>query len=390
MRNRSLVLSLLALLLFSGCNSGRRTGSVGNNLPALVAATVLGGGRVALDPFAAQVFLGTLLLTNTLGADFVGGDIRYSLTMPAGVTADVPDGVIQPGQQCAVQVFTTQVAVAVISLTVLTNWTAGGSERSFAIQWLNEAAGSRAAALVTLIGAAQLAALWYPSLALYPVGVLTNNSNRLVPQRVPNAAQEVRMLGALLAIFTLLQLEAAFGSPLDGAATPTFPTGQGPNGLTVVATPQAPMLPGEYAVFWLSTQAEIPLADPSRFYPYAVVVDSDASPANNYVASPALQDDFVQGTDRWYEMGYSPANGWTLRCRVVGAGNSITTVPSAARAILSGDTLLLLVPRSEFVVQNPPFRATTFSHAGDFGQNPPYDWSGDPTPTVAEPLRSWQ
>ena len=120
------------------------------------------------------------------------------------------------------------------------------------------------------------------------------------------------------------------------------------------------------------------------------MLDSDASPANNYVASPQFQDDFFQGTDRWYELGYAPATGWTLRCRVVGAGNSISTVPSAARAILSGDTLLLVVPRSELGVPNPPFRATTFSHAGDFGQNPPYDWSGDPTPTVAEPLRSWQ
>jgi hypothetical protein len=389
MRTRSLVLLLLAFVLSSGCTGGRR--GAANNLPALVAATVLGGGRVALDPAAAQVFLGTLLLTNTLAADFAGGDIRYRIDAPPGVTADVPEGVIAPGQQCPVQVFTTQVAAAVISLTVLTNWTAGGNERSFAIQWINEAASSRAAALLTLIGAAQLAALWYPSLALSPIGVLTSNSNRLVPRRVPNAAQEIRMFGALLAIFTLLQLEATFGAPLDGGGNDgaTFPTGQGPEGLTLVATPQAPMQPGEYALFWLSVQAPIPTADPARFYQYAFVLDSDADPANNYVASPAFEDDFFKDTDRWYELGYAPSTGWTLRCRVVGTGNSITTVPSAVRAILSGDTLLLVVPRSELGVQNPPFRATTFSHAGDFGQNPPYDWSGDPTPTVAEPLRSW-
>ena len=61
-------------------------------------------------------------------------------------------------------------------------------------------------------------------------------------------------------------------------------------------------------------------------------------------------------------------------------------VASAARVIIRGNAMLLVVPRSEFKVDKPKFRVTSFAHKGDFGIKPPHVWSGDPTPAVDQPL----
>jgi len=382
---RALVL-LLVLLSIPGCRSGKN-GTAEAGLPALVAAAVLGGGRVLLDPLATRVLLGTILLQNALAVGTLNGNIRFLLAAQAGYEADEAEVVLGPGEQRTVAVYTTLLLATALTFPVFARYERGGDPREFPILWNNEAAASLAFLMCQQLGGGQLAVLWYASALLAQVGVLTSNSNRLVPQSLPLLLTEIRMFGALLAFFTLLELEDTFANT-RGAVS--FPDGQGPNGFTIPATPLAPLAAGEYAAFWLSTQAPIPLADPSKLYQYAFVMDSDTNPANNYVPSPAFADDFFGGTDRWYELSYSPANGWVLRCKVVGPGNTITTVASGARAILNGDTFVLFVPRSEFVVAHPPFRATTFCHNGDFGQNPPYEWSGDPTPTVAEGLRSWQ
>jgi hypothetical protein len=350
---------------------------------------VLGGGLALLDPYAtARVLLGTLTLRNDLPDGTAEGDIDYHIECPAGCEVDQTDYRLAPGAQVAVAVYTTLVLSAILSVSVLTNYVRGGTERAFPIQWQNLTGASRALSLLQIISASVFAILWYTNAFLVASGVLTNNSNPSVPRRIPALAQDVLLFGAVIGLLTLLELEGLFGAgALDGEA---FPPGDGPNGLTIAANPSAPLVAGEYVTFWLTVGEDIPVASQDRLLQYAFVCDSDTNPANNYVPSPAFPDDFFAGTDRWYELNYAPGPGWTFRCRVVGAGNSITTVPSGARAILSGDTLLVIVPRSEFVVSNPPFRATTFAHSGDFGQNPPYDWSGDPTPTVAEGLQTWQ
>jgi hypothetical protein len=381
---RSLVF-LLSLVALSGCHRSR--GTTLANLPAVVAAAVLGGGPVALDPYLTLALVGTLTLCNELPVGTASGDIRFRVEVPAGSQAETNDVLLAPGELRAVQVFTTLALAAVLTATVHARYERGGDEREFPVSWQNAAGGNSALRICQLLGSGQLATIWYASLLLTPVGLLTRNSNPLVPQRLPQLAQEIRLIGALIGYFTLLELQAAFGPGID---TETFPIGQGPEGFTVAATPPAALADGQYCAFWMSTAAAIPIADPSRFYQYAFVVDSDANPANNYQPAPAFPDDFFGGTDRWYELNHAPATGWQLRCRVVGPGNTLTVVPTGARAILRDDTWFLLVPRSEFVIANPPFRATSFGHPGDFGQNPPHDWSGDPTPTVAEGLRSWQ
>jgi len=105
---------------------------------------------------------------------------------------------------------------------------------------------------------------------------------------------------------------------------------------------------------------------------------------------PAFQDDFFKDTDRWYEFNYAPNDTWVPTCKQIRPGNAISLVASGVKAIIRGDSIVLVVPASEFVVTNPPFRVSTFAHTGDFGQSPPFTWSGDPTPTVAEGLHSWQ
>lgn len=379
------VLIVLLVLFSSGCSGGRRTA---NGLPPEVLAAVAGGGRVFVDPLATRFLLGTILLQNLLPVGTVEGVIRYQLQLASGFQTDEGDEFeLSPGEQRAVQIYTTLVTVRTLQLAVIASYLSNGLWRQFEVAWTNESAQARSAALLQLVTGTQLFALWYANSLLAPFAVLALNSNPNVVSREPLGPQEILVYGALLCFLTHARLLETWGGPLDAA---TFPLGQGPEGFTVAATPSASLAEGDHCLFWLTVAEPIPLADPTQLLQYAFVVDSDANPANNWVPAPAFPNDFFKDTDRWYELNYAPASGWQLRCRVIGAGNSLTTVASGARAILSGDTLLLVVPRSEFVLANPPFRATTFAHLGDFGQNPPFTWSGDPTPTVAEGLRFWQ
>ena len=388
MNTRRLSIFLLVVVALFGCRRNSK-GQLVVDVPAVVAATVLGGGPLLLDPLAtARMSLGWVTLRNDEAPGVEGRDIEFRVDCPPGYEASQYDAVLAPGEELAVEIFTTLVVAAILTVDVFAKYVRGSAERGFPIEWQNLAAGSRAFALLSLVSLPVFAVLWFTSAVLAPVGVLTHNSNPLVPRRVPALAQDVRLFGAVIGFLTLVQIAALFGNgALDDE---TFPPGQGPNGFTVAATPSAPMAAGEYVAFWMSVSADIPLDSQEELFQYAFVCDTDADPSNNYVPSPAFPDDFFGGTDRWYELSYAPSTGWTLTCKVVGPGNSITTVASGAKAILSGDTLLMLVPRSEFVVSNPPFRATTFAHKGDFGQVPPYDWSGDPTPTVDEGLQTWQ
>ncbi len=389
MNPRRLLLLFVVLFVLPVCN--RRQHTVGTGLlPQQVDACVKGGCRVLLNPLASQSLLGTVRLRNGLHADMVGADTRFRFELPEGYWADETEVVLGAGEQRSIAVYTSLVTLAALQITVFAELVSGGlTPRTFPIRWTNEAADSRALALIQRITAAQLIGLWYASALTAPIGVLTWNSNLLIIRTLAALAQDIRLYGALAFSLSLFELNNAFGTGLAEGA-PVFPLGQGPEGFTLAAEPAAPLTAGDYCVFWLATREAIPLADPVQLLQYAFVFDSDANPANNWVPAPAFQGDYFKDTDRWYELNYAPSTGWALRCRVVGAGNTLTTVPSGARAIFSGDTLLLLVPRSEFAVPSPPFRATTFAHLGDFGQNDPFVYSGDPTPAVAEGLRFWQ
>jgi len=389
MNTRRLMVFLIVIVGLFGCRRSSN-GQLVVDVPTVVAAAVIGGGNVLLNPAAtSSVLVGLLTLRNETAVGTANGDMEFRVDCPAGCETPTPTVTLAPGEEFVVQVFTTVVLAAVISVNVFARYLAGTASRDFPIAWNNVLFASNAFAVLALMQEPAFATLFFASVVLAQVGILTRNSNPLVPQRIPALAQDVRLFGAVIAVLTLVQLQALFVGVSD-TGSEAFPPGQGPNGYTVEASPGAPLQAGEYITFWYSVSEDIPLASQAELFQYAVVCDSDANPANNYVPSPAFPDDFFANTDRWYELNYSPANGWALTCKVIGPGNAITTVSSAARAIVRGDSIVMVVPRSEFAVSNPPFRVSTFAHTGDFGQNPPFTWSGDPTPTVAEGLQTWQ
>jgi len=53
------------------------------------------------------------------------------------------------------------------------------------------------------------------------------------------------------------------------------------------------------------------------------------------------------------------------------------------------DTLALVVPTSEFDVDDPEVRFTAFRHTGDFGMGADQNWDGDVQPAVATGLIPW-
>ena len=86
---------------------------------------------------------------------------------------------------------------------------------------------------------------------------------------------------------------------------------------------------------------------------------------------------------------YTPSGGWELK--VTDASNSTmtdVTASSNARIIIKDNTLLLIVPKSEFTAADPKFRLTAFRHTGDYGIPSPHDWDGSIWPAVADGLES--
>lgn len=389
MNLRRLLIFMTVMVALFGCKRSR-SGQIVVDVPAVVAAVVLGGGDVLFNPFATSALLvGLLTIRNETAVGTANGDIEYRVDCPPGCTVDNERVVVGPGQSAIIQVFTTLVLAATLSVTVVARYVAGATELAFPISWTNVGFDNAALAVLTLISAQVFAVLWTASVVLSLVGIETRQSNPLVPRRIPQRAQDVRMFGAVAGLLTILELIAIFGSLTDEGGE-LFPVGAGANGYTVSATPGATLQQDDYVTFWMSCEDDIPLQSTTEFYQYAFVCDADAEPSNNFVPAPAFPDDFFGGTDRWYELNYSPNGTWVLTCKVIGPGNTINVVASGARAIIRGDSIVMVVPRGEFAVPNPPFRVSTFAHTGDFGQDPPFTWSGDPTPTVAEGLHTWQ
>ncbi|MBK6696020.1 MAG: hypothetical protein IPG50_27995 [Myxococcales bacterium] len=173
--------------------------------------------------------------------------------------------------------------------------------------------------------------------------------------------------------------QKAFGNTI-------FPCGDGVFGRTFCGTNAASTGAGD----WLYASAifgdEISLSDPNYHFQYAFVFDQDDNTSNNYPATPPYTADFFAGTDRWYEVGYTPAGGWQFKTRNANATSQITAFASAARFILAGNIMTLAVPKSEFASATPKMRATAFRHRGDYGLKPPYEYIADTHPAVGQPL----
>ena len=218
-----------------------------------------------------------------------------------------------------------------------------------------------------------------------------------MPQKIPPASwTEISHYGVMEMTFTAEQLANLFGGSEVAQGTPTnptFPPGLGQQGAFTVKPNSSLDLPaGEYYVFHMTVEGELPVPtsnDPTVLYQYAFVMESDSDSDNNYETNDA---DYFNDTDRWYELDYTDALGWRL---FVKQWNDDTEEPdevdSSARVIFGQNCIVLVVPKSEFPLDRPPFRVTTFCHTGDFGVNgPPYSWSGDLHPssrTASRPIR---
>ena len=76
------------------------------------------------------------------------------------------------------------------------------------------------------------------------------------------------------------------------------------------------------------------------------------------VATDPLGWDFLQGGDRAYRLDWDPvAAAWSIHS-LDGSG------PSAARAVLAGNTILWLVPAAEVGSETPLFRVGALVHDG--------------------------
>ena len=96
-------------------------------------------------------------------------------------------------------------------------------------------------------------------------------------------------------------------------------------------------------------------------YQYALVADTDGSPANNYVPGAPWDWDLFRDTDTWWVLDRDAA-GWSMDRFDASFG---VPSPTAMRAVIRGNTILWLVPASE-MPEGATFRTTSFRHDGSY------------------------
>lgn len=174
----------------------------------------------------------------------------------------------------------------------------------------------------------------------------------------------------------------------DNFGNTFYPCGEGDEAYTVCPDSPEELTAGDYVVAYQVLHAPIPLTDDTNHYQYGFIFDRDGDDANNY--SGSLPYDFFGGSDRWYEVLYTPEAGWSLKVSNVTGDYTAEEVTSDARIIIDEAVIALVVPASEFAVPDPAYRVTAFRHTGDWGLEDPYDWNGDMSPPLREGLAPFE
>src|SRR5690606_11829358 len=104
------------------------------------------------------------------------------------------------------------------------------------------------------------------------------------------------------------------------------------------------------------------------------------------VPTPPYTNDFLGGTDLWFEANRSASGTWSLKATDA-SQSGFPAVTTQARIVIRGDAMAFVAPASEFAEMRPAFRLSAFRHTGDYGLNPPYDWDGSVFPSVANGLQ---
>jgi hypothetical protein len=186
-----------------------------------------------------------------------------------------------------------------------------------------------------------------------------------------------------LAITNVLDPVFQVGPNAAARIEAAFPCGAGPLGTTVCGT-QGAFATGEYVFLLATFGGDIPTDDPVGLFQHAFVFDADGITSNNYVPSSQFPKDFFQGTDKWYQLFYTPTDGFSLR--VIDARVSTSSpVASGARLIVAGREFAAFIPRAELDGTSPGFRVSTFRHEGDYGLDGG-PWSASYHPPLDEPL----
>lgn len=127
---------------------------------------------------------------------------------------------------------------------------------------------------------------------------------------------------------------------------------------------------GDVWMFAMAFDEAVPAASPDHSFTYSAVFDSDGDPANDWQFFPPFDFDLFQGADRWYQLVWDHNAGqWLISVTQVDGAQQPAVVPSAVRAVIEGDTIVFFIPASEFQLDQPPYRLTSFGHDGAFSES---------------------
>lgn len=146
------------------------------------------------------------------------------------------------------------------------------------------------------------------------------------------------------------------------------------DGVRTACASNNPIEPGPMFVAAARFAEPIPQESSDGLVIYSLVLDADGDPANNFEAEEPFNNDFFQGTDRWYELVYTPELGWYL---TVDRNETL----SNARAAIMDDLVVFFVPMAELAIDAPEYRLTSFvsrdasfeptTSGGDVAPGPP-------------------
>jgi hypothetical protein len=112
--------------------------------------------------------------------------------------------------------------------------------------------------------------------------------------------------------------------------------------------------------------ADVPLADDTQSYVYALMFESNNRASDNLRFQEPYEWDYFQGTDRWYKLTWSHhSSEWSLEVEQLTSGQFPIPSSSSVRAVINGNSVTWFVSMSEFDASNPRFRVHSFSHDGE-------------------------
>ncbi|RLB60916.1 MAG: hypothetical protein DRI90_12585, partial [Deltaproteobacteria bacterium] len=146
---------------------------------------------------------------------------------------------------------------------------------------------------------------------------------------------------------------------------------------------------GDHLAVAMVLDGPVPLADPTLYYQYGWVFDSDGQAGNNYQALSSYPADFFIDTDLWVQLLYIPGSGWEMSVSDIVGNSPVPRFASKAKIVIAGNVLLLLSPDEELLgsasYPNARYRMSAFRHDGDYLYG---FWNADVHPTVTQPLLS--